>query len=47
MFRKGVEYHLPVLAMAAFLLIRGAGAFSFDLAATIASAAEPSRATHS
>jgi len=42
---EGFEYHLLVLAMTAFLMIRGAGAFSLDRALTIASAAEPSRAT--
>jgi putative oxidoreductase len=37
---EGVEYHLLVLAMTAFLMIRGAGAFSLDRALTVA---EPSR----
>jgi putative oxidoreductase len=41
---EGFEYHLLVLAMTAFLMIRGAGAFSIDRAITIASPAEPSRA---
>jgi putative oxidoreductase len=31
---EGFEYHLLVLAMTAFLLIRGAGAFSLDRAIT-------------
>ncbi len=44
---EGFEYHLLVLAMTAFLMIRGAGAFSLDRAITRASTAEPSRATHS
>jgi putative oxidoreductase len=38
---EGFEYHLLVLAMTAFLMIRGAGAFSVDRALT---AAEPSGA---
>jgi putative oxidoreductase len=29
---EGIEYHLLVLAMAAALLLRGAGAFSLDRA---------------
>ena len=36
---EGFEYHLLVLAMTAFLIIRGAGAFSVDHALTVA---EPS-----
>jgi putative oxidoreductase len=36
---EGIEYHLLVLAMTAFLMIRGAGAFSLDRAITVA---EPS-----
>jgi putative oxidoreductase len=36
---EGFEYHLLVLAMTAFLMIRGAGAFSVDRALTVA---EPS-----
>jgi putative oxidoreductase len=44
---EGIEYHLLVLAMTAFLMIRGAGAFSLDRAITVASPAEPSRATRS
>ena len=38
---EGFEYHLLVLAMTAFLMIRGAGAFSVDRALT---GTEPSRA---
>ncbi|MCU1260457.1 MAG: DoxX [Bryobacterales bacterium] len=38
---EGFEFHLLVLAMTAFLLIRGAGAFSVDRALT---GTEPSRA---
>ena len=33
---EGFEYHLLVLAMTAFLMIRGAGAFSVDRALTLA-----------
>jgi putative oxidoreductase len=40
---EGFEYHLLVLAMTAFLMIRGAGAFSVDRALTIT---EPSRTQH-
>jgi putative oxidoreductase len=40
---EGFEYHLLVLAMTAFLMIRGAGAFSLDRAITIAPRAEPLR----
>ena len=36
---EGFEYHLLVLAMTAFLMIRGAGAFSVDRGLTVA---EPS-----
>jgi putative oxidoreductase len=32
---EGYEYHLLVLAMAAFLIIRGAGAFSVDRVLTV------------
>jgi putative oxidoreductase len=32
---EGLEYHLLVLAIAAFLVIRGAGAFSVDRALTV------------
>ncbi len=42
---EGFEYHLLVLAMTAFLMIRGAGAFSLDRAITTASRKEPLRAT--
>src|SRR6185436_13684960 len=38
---EGFEYHLLVLAITAFLMIRGAGAFSVDRALSVA---EPSRA---
>jgi putative oxidoreductase len=34
---EGFEYHLLVLAMTAFLMIRGAGAFSIDRAITTSS----------
>jgi putative oxidoreductase len=34
---EGIEYHLLVLAMTAFLMIRGAGAFSVDRAMTTVS----------
>jgi putative oxidoreductase len=44
---EGFEYHLLVLAMTAFLMIRGAGAFSLDRAIAMASPAEPSRARRS
>lgn len=37
---EGSEYHLLVLAMAAFLMIRGAGAFSVDRALTNRTAGE-------
>ena len=37
---EGFEYHLLVLALTAFLMIRGAGAFSVDRALAVA---EPSR----
>src|SRR5438477_5349310 len=40
---EGFEYHLLVLAMTAFLMIRGAGAFSLDRAITKASPEEPLR----
>ena len=42
---EGFEYHLLVLAMTAFLMIRGAGGYSLDRAITIASSAERSIAT--
>jgi putative oxidoreductase len=41
---EGFEYHLLVLAMTAFLMIRGAGAFSIDRAIATAT---PSRVTQS
>ncbi len=41
---EGFEFHLLVLAMTAFLIIRGGGAFSLDRAITTASPAEPPRA---
>ena len=40
---EGFEYHLLVLAMTAFLMIRGAGAFSIDRAITTASLARRPR----
>ncbi len=39
---EGIEYHLLVIAMTAFLFIRGAGAFSLDRAITAASPAAQS-----
>ena len=44
---EGFEYHLLVLAMTAFLMVRGAGAFSLDRALTAAAFVEPLRATSS
>lgn len=42
---EGFEYHLLVLAMTAFLMIRGAGAFSIDrLIATASPTAQPTPA---
>lgn len=41
---EGIEFHLLVLAMVAFLMIRGAGAFSIDRALTVSA---PSRAAES
>jgi putative oxidoreductase len=42
---EGFEYHLLALAVTAFLMIRGAGAFSLDrVIATAAHAAQPSLA---
>src|SRR2546430_8512691 len=38
---EGIEYHLLVLAMVVFLMIRGAGAFSIDRALTVAAASPP------
>ena len=46
---EGFEYHLLVLAMAVFLMIRGAGAFSLDRAITTVteeSSTAQLRATH-
>lgn len=43
---EGFEYHLLVLAITAFLMIRGAGAFSVDRAMTAASPAAQSRLSH-
>jgi putative oxidoreductase len=40
---EGFEYHLLVLATTAFLMIRGAGAFSVDRVLTVA---EPSGTVH-
>ncbi len=40
---EGIEYHLLVLAMTAFLIIRGAGAYSLDRAIATASSAPQSR----
>jgi putative oxidoreductase len=44
---EGFEYHLLVLAMTAFLMIRGGGAFSLDRALTIASPPVTLHATQS
>ena len=41
---EGIEFHLLVLGMVAFLMIRGAGAFSIDRALTVSA---PSRAAES
>ena len=38
---EGIEYHLLVLAMVVFLMIRGAGAISVDRALTVAAASPP------
>jgi putative oxidoreductase len=43
---EGFEYHLLVLAMTAFLLVRGAGAFSLDRAFTTTALAAQSRPSH-
>lgn len=43
---EGFEYHLLVLAMTAFLLVRGAGAYSLDHAITTAMAAPQQRPSH-
>jgi len=46
---EGFEYHLLVLAMTAFLMIRGAGALSVDRALTTAASSRVARpsAAHS
>jgi putative oxidoreductase len=44
---EGFEYHLLVLAMTAFLMIRGAGAFSVDRAIETASGAVQPKLAHS
>jgi putative oxidoreductase len=44
---EGFEYHLLVLAMTVFLMIRGAGAFSVDRAIATASAATQPGVAHS
>jgi putative oxidoreductase len=44
---EGFEYHLLVLAMAAFLMIRGAGAFSVDRALTVAGPSRAASVAHS
>ena len=44
---EGFEYHLLVLAMTAFLIIRGGGAFSLDRLITTPSPAEPLRTNQS
>jgi putative oxidoreductase len=43
---EGFEYHLLVLAMTAFLVIRGAGAYSLDRAFTAAVPATHPRPSH-
>jgi putative oxidoreductase len=45
---EGFEFHLLVLAIVAFLMIRGAGAFSFDriLSVSVLSSAAESRLAH-
>ena len=40
---EGIEYHLLVLAMTAFLMIRGAGAFSIDRVLTVAQPSHTAR----
>jgi putative oxidoreductase len=40
---EGFEYHLLVIAMAAFLMIRGPGALSVDRALTISAPSRLSR----
>jgi len=46
---EGFEYHLLVLAMAAFLMIKGAGAFSLDRVLTVSAASSTAgaRVAHS
>jgi len=44
---EGFEFHLLVLAMTAFLMIRGAGAFSIDHALSTSSPAGGPRLAHS
>ena len=44
---EGFEYHLLVLAMTVFLMIRGAGAFSIDHAIATASSTRQPRLAHS
>ena len=39
--REGFEYHLLVLAIVAFLMVRGAGAFSVDRALTVTARQHP------
>jgi putative oxidoreductase len=41
---EGFEFHLLVLAIVAFLMIRGAGAFSVDRVLSVSVPAEPSLA---
>jgi putative oxidoreductase len=43
---EGIEFHLLVVAMTAFLLVRGAGAFSLDHAITTASPAAQAGLRH-
>jgi len=43
---EGIEYHLLVIAMTAFLLIRGAGAFSLDRSITASSPAAQAGLRH-
>ena len=44
---EGIEYHLLVLAMTAFLMIRGAGALSVDRAIATASPSSQASLAHS
>jgi putative oxidoreductase len=41
---EGFEYHLLVLAIAAFLMVKGAGAFSLDRVLTVSASSGPVRA---